>query len=209
MAENTTKKKSLDSEIEKVKSVRTVSTKIPEREANDTFAKKAEGFFEPIINDVIIPSAQDTLIDIFNSIFNGIMNGITEAITGEPCNNRSVAVRRGSKKGGRTDYNGVSSGRNNRNSRNRDSGVSETTRLRDLTVKNQQEAKSVIIQLREILDAYDRVTCNDLYGLEEIDKTCPYTYTNFGWYDLSEAGIIRNSDGTYSFDLPKPVQLTR
>lgn len=184
--------------------------RIPERKEDDGFAKKAENFFEPIVNDVIIPSAQDTILDIVQSILGGIMNGIASAITGEPVSNRSVPVRRNSHNG-HTDYNSIShSSESSRRRKNRDDArVTETTRLRDLRVGSRADAVAVIEQLYDILEKYNQVTCNDLYGLEEIDKTCPYTYTNFGWTDLGNAGIISNSDGTWSFDLPRPVQLNR
>lgn len=187
------------------------SRRIPERKEDDSFAKKAENFFDPIVNDVIIPSAQDTLLDIVQSILGGIMNGIASAITGEQIDNRSVPIRRNSRNG-HTDYNSIPRSRAyvmNRRRDGSDNRVIETTRLRDLKVNSHADAVAVIEQLYDILDNYHQVTCNDLYGLEEIDKTCPYTYANYGWTDLSDAGIIKNSDGTWSFDLPKPVQLNR
>lgn len=184
---------------------------IPERAAKKSFADKAENFMDPIINDVIIPSAQETILDIIQSILSGVMNSITGVVTGKPVDNYSVPIRRNGVNR-RTDYNAIS--RNNGSRRNigsndRNHNVTETTPLRRLTVSSHADAVSVIQQLYQILDQYHQVTCNDLYGLEEIDKTCPYTYTNYGWTDLGNAGIISNGDGTWGFDLPRPVQLNR
>lgn len=185
------------------------SKPIPEKKADSGFTKKAENFLTPIVDDVIIPSAQDTVIDIAQSIMNGIMNGIISAITGEPSNrDYNVPIRRHSRNG-RTDYNAqYRSSSRTVTRRNRDE-VTESTRLKDLKVDSRADAISVIEQLRAILDEYNQVTCNDLYGLEEIDKSCPYTYTNYGWTNLDDAGIINNGNGTWSFDLPRPVALNK
>lgn len=184
---------------------------IPEKKKDDSFVKKAEEFFDPIVNDVLIPSAQDTIMDIVNSILSGIGNGICEAITGQPMKRDiSVSIRRN--RNGRTDYTASSRNRTNRRSDNvRDerNSIKETSYIKDLYVTSHTDARNVIDQLYQMLDTYGRVSCNDLYGLEEIDKTCPFTYANYGWYDLENASIIDNRDGTWGFDLPKPVPLTR
>lgn len=177
---------------------------IPEKKANNGFTKKAESFVTPIINNVIIPSAQDTIIDIVQSISNGIVNSIISALTGQEIqNNYSVPIRRN--RSGRTNYNRISSG--NTSSNHRDERVHESTRLRDLSVNSHDDAVAVIEQMYQLLDRFGQVTCNDLYGFPEIEKTCPYTYTNYGWTNLDNAGLINNGDGTWSFDLPKPVYL--
>lgn len=188
----------------------TVHRNIPEKKKDDSFVKKAEDFFDPIINDVLIPSAQDTIMDIVNSVLSGIGNGICEAITGQPMRRDiSVSIRRNNNNR-RTDY--TASSRSNRRSdsvRDERTRVNETSYIRELYVSSHTDARNVIDQLYQILEAYGHVSCNDLYGLEEIDKTCPFTYANYGWYNLDNASIIDNRDGTWSFDLPKPVPLNR
>lgn len=181
---------------------------IREVKADDGFIKKADDFFRPIVEDVILPSAKDTFIDIVNEIMSGIANGIVEAVTGQPSNIRSnVRVRHTN---GHTDYNAVSRNRNRYSevrSGTIQTNVSETKRIKELTVASRQDAISVIEQLRSLIDEYGHVTINEMYGLEEIGLSCPYTYQNFGWYDLNDAGIIKNPDGSYSFDLPKAVKI--
>lgn len=188
----------------------TVHRNIPEKKKDDGFVKKAEDFFDPIINDVLIPSAQDTIMDIVNSVLSGIGNSICEAITGQPMRRDiSVSIRRNNNNR-RTDY--TASSRSNRRSdsvRDERTRVNETSYIRDLSVFSHADARNVIDQLYQILEAYGHVSCNDLYGLEEIDKTCPFTYANYGWYNLDNPSIIDNRDGTWSFDLPKPVPLNR
>ena len=182
---------------------------IPERKADAGIARKAENFVSPIVDDVIIPAAQDTIISIVQSIANGVVNGIIGAITGQPVqgNNMSVPVHR---RGTYENYNGYSRtwGNVGTASRGSTTQVRESTRLKDLTVRSRAEATEVINQLYDIMDRYHRVSCNDLYGLPQIDKTCPYTYVNYGWTDLGDAGIISNSDGTWSFDLPTPRKIS-
>jgi hypothetical protein len=182
---------------------------VKEIKKEKSFGKKTEEFFTPIINDVILPAAEDTFTDIINEIMSGIANGIVEAVTGRPSNIRSnVKIHRS--RDGRIDYTAAS-----RNASRRDrvrpgtdqSSVSETKRIKDLTVASRQDAQSVIMQLRNYIDEYGHVTINDMYGLEEIGLSCPYTYQNFGWYNLDEAAIIKNPDGSYSFDLPKAVKI--
>ena len=177
---------------------------IPEKKANNGIAKKAENFVSPIVDNVIIPAAQDTIIDIVQSVFNGITNAIVGALTGQEVhNNYNVPIRRN--RNGRTNYNRIYTG--GRSSIRREDPVHESTRLRDLRVNSHDDAVSVIEQMYQLLDNFGQVSCNDLYGLTEIDKTCPYTYTNYGWTNLDNAGIINNGDGTWSFDLPKPTYL--
>lgn len=186
------------------------SHKIKEKKRDDGFVAKADNFITPIIDDVIIPGAQDMLCDIVDGVFSSIRNGIVSAITGEEVNERISITQHRRRNGKRVNYSRkLGDSRPSSNVRDERGKVKESSRISDLTVYSRDDAISVVEQLIQICNDYGRVTCNELYSLDEIHTSCPFTYADFGWKDLSEdnCSIIKNGDGTYGFDLPKPRHL--
>jgi hypothetical protein len=179
---------------------------VTEKRKKESILDKTENFLTPIIDDVIIPSAQDTFIDIVNGIADGIVNGIVTAITGRE-SNYSVQMRRHGTRGtGQTNYNLISR-RNHRGVVSHDTDIRESTKLRNLSVDSKVKATNVIERMYEYIDDYGQISINELYAFDEIQKTCPYTYQGYGWKDIGHASIINNGDGTWGFDLPQPKPL--
>lgn len=179
---------------------------VTEKRRKESVLDKTENFLTPIIDDVIIPSAQDTFIDIINGIADGIVNGIITAITGRE-SNYSIQMRRHGVRGNeRTNYNSISR-RGRRGVTQRETDIQESTKLRNLSVDSKIKATDVIERMYEYIDDYGQISINELYAFDEIQKTCPYTYQGYGWKDIGHASIINNGDGTWGFDLPQPKPL--
>lgn len=177
---------------------------IPEKKAKASFTDKAENFITPIIDDVIIPGAEDMICDIANGLLSNIYNSIVTAVTHQPSNKR-ISVPTRHDRNGRTNYNKISS--NSSRVKDERNVVKETYYVKDLRVNSREDAISVVEQAKQICEEYGRLDCNTFYSLEEIGKTAPYVYANWGWTNLDDAGIIGYPDGTYGFDFPNPKQL--
>ena len=88
----------------------------------------------------------------------------------------------------------------------RDSYLSRRTRQPELIFDTRDEADEVLNTLFDILDDYSRVTVKDLYSLA--DMPTDFTMTNWGWYDLSEATILKCSEG-FLLQMPKIQEIRR
>lgn len=66
------------------------------------------------------------------------------------------------------------------------------------------DAQLVLDMMDEILADSGEVTIADMY--EAADRSCPFTYTYFGWTNTASAKIVSDSDG-YWIKMPKARQL--
>lgn len=88
----------------------------------------------------------------------------------------------------------------------RDSYLSRRTRQPELVFDTRDEADEVLQTLYEYLDDYHRVTVKDLYSLA--DMPTDFAMNSWGWYDLSDATILKCSEG-FLLQMPKIQEIRR
>lgn len=142
-----------------------------------------------IINDVIRPIVEDSAYNILQSAL-AIMFG-----------------RRYSPGGSRTNYSSISKSTNSYSSYYQ-KPANQDNEDNIYRFRTRNEADNMLTELRELRARYPFVKVADIYDLA--DKTPPVTSFNWGWYDLSQARILRdNRDGDrpYILQMPKPRPL--
>lgn len=142
-----------------------------------------------IINDVIRPIVEDSAYNILQSAL-AIMFG-----------------RRYSPGGSRTNYSSISKSMNSYSSYYQ-KPANQDNEDNIYRFRTRNEADNMLTELRELRARYPFVKVADIYDLA--DKTPPVTSFNWGWYDLSQARILRdNRDGDrpYILQMPKPRPL--
>lgn len=147
--------------------------------------------------DVLIPAIKDTLSDL-------VKKGIDALLFGEEHRgNGSV------KRSGDTSYVSYSSYYN----RNRDrSGRAQASRGRsrrtmsfdDILFETRADAEEVLENLVDLTMMYGLASVSDFYELAGIEYN--YIDNRWGWYELSEARVLRVRDG-YILDLPRTEKL--
>ena len=134
-----------------------------------------------IVMDVIVPTIQDTIINILEMVFHG----------------RS----KHSGKGSFITYNSISSS-GNRSYRNDYRTAVNDYPEHDLMYPTRGDAESVLDAMFDSLDRYKVVSVADLYDFSDISKY-DYTLTRYGWTDLYGSRVKRTRNGYYILDLPK------
>lgn len=75
----------------------------------------------------------------------------------------------------------------------------------NLVFESRGEAKAVLDEMDNVIEAYKFVSVADLYEMAGVNNA-PYTSNKFGWTNISSADIVRVSDG-YVIKLPKAMPL--
>ena len=138
---------------------------------------------EAVIEEVIIPTLLDGLRDSIYTATDYILYGGTRGGGG-----------RSSKRGGYTSYSKKGQQRSGR----------KTSPAAGAYYFTRQEADKVLSQMRDVVEQRDFVTIMEMFAIAK-RKTDNFTYTDWGWSDLSRAMVRRTTDGRYYIDLPKPV----
>lgn len=151
-----------------------------------------------LVKDVLIPTVKDT-------IWAAITNSIEMVLWGSTGHSRRPGG--GSRPSSSyVSYSSYSSSRPSSNYRDRRYEEEETPRSRfdpeDITFRTLGDAEAVLNQMAEVIEAYDRVTINDLYDM--VDRTPPpYTATSYGWTYLDGSCKPVRVNGGYILKLPK------
>lgn len=140
---------------------------------------------QAVIEEVVIPTLLDGLRDsIYTAtdyiLYNGTRGG-----------------GRSSKRGGYTSYGKKGQQRSARK-------TSPAAGAYYFTFDTRDEAQKVLDQMRDVVEQRDFVTIMEMFAIAK-RQTNNYTYTDWGWPDLSRAMVRRTTDGRYYIDLPKPV----
>lgn len=148
------------------------------------FAEDMDMVKEYIINDVIIPKAKDTILDIVNAILYG---------KGAKSSNDTMASK--------VSYNRYyNDGRPVERVKTSKSGYE----YYDVTLDSRGEAEEVLYRMDEILETYKIVSVADFYELIGIKGK--YTDNKYGWTDISSAVVVPVQGG-YRIKLPKAMPL--
>lgn len=140
-----------------------------------------------ILYEVILPSVTDGIYNILQSAL-AIMFG-----------------RRYMPGNSRTNYNSISKGSSYYNYQKPLEQEDEDNIYR---FRTRVEADDILTELKALRARYPFVKVADIYDLA--DQTPPVTSFNWGWYDLSQARVLRdnrNSKKPYILQMPKPRPL--
>lgn len=160
------------------------------RKLADTFiAEDIKDVKSYIFTDVLVPAAKKAIVDMTTEFVSRMFGTGIKKPTG--FTNASYVS-----------YNQFSSPR----------PVAETKpkigfRYDDIVLSNRGDAENVLTCLIDAINQYGAARIADLYDLVGITDD-NYTTNNYGWKDLSNAGVIRVSDG-YKLTLPRAVALNR
>lgn len=154
------------------------------------FMEETDEIAKWVRDDVVLPTLRDAL---FAMVTGSLSMALFGTVRG--AGRRSSAF-------GTVDYNGISSGRSQREAR---SAKARHT-FEDLTFDAKHEADDVLEAMRDMVDEYGQVSIADMYELagvssDPIDR-------KWGWTSLRTASVIYSRDG-YIIDLPKtkPVEV--
>jgi len=161
----------------------------------ETFAgDSAESVGQYIFFDIIVPRVKDL-------VFEMISGGSERALFGTSSRS-SRGNRSRSKLVDKTDYRGLSSGRN-REREDRDLSPRDRAnhQFEEILIPTRGEADQILDTLIELVDQYDSATVADLYNAVGISTS--HTDLKWGWTDLSEARIDPARGGGYILDMPR------
>lgn len=139
-----------------------------------------------ILMDVLIPTAKDALSNIVDTILYG--SGYRHSRS----NSADSRYR---------DYNKMSNHRNSNTPKTKN-----VYNYDDPIFRTKDEASLVLEALDEIIETNGVVSVMDLFIAS--DRSCDYTYDNYGWTDIRNATLVRYPEG-WIIKLPKPMPLTR
>lgn len=140
-----------------------------------------------LLRDVMIPTLKRGLFDILAAALGvGAVGAVSKGI-GRP-NYRSY-------------YDDPASGRRGR------AGSTGRAPSRGFTfdpvyMDSRMDAQEILDQLQHLINQYGNASVADLYSLAEI--SAPFTYRDWGWYDLIGAKVLSTRDG-WLIDLPRPL----
>ena len=167
-----------------------------------------------IVNDIIIPSAKNMVLDAFRSIATGALGTIEMMLFGRVSNHtlyggKSIGSSIGSRIRYETMYGGgVSTGRQ-LTSKERatfalDAIVFEGVEIVDGYEKTpRQQAQSVIDNMIEHIEMYGYATVRDFYDFAGV-TTRDYTEASYGWRSFGSARPEPIAGGAYIIVCPKP-----
>lgn len=193
----------VDRKMDKLEGVNVIQRKKPlGRKIADTFSAtdiKAVGSF--VVLDVIMPSVKDMLFD-------AIKEGAARAFYGET-GGRSRGRGNGSPLSrpsgiGYTSYSRSSEDRTRTSNYTQARPQARSNEIEEIIVETRGDAQEVLDALENALEKYKVVSVSDLKDL--FGTTGDFTDNNWGWSNLSGAGVTRVREG-WRVDLPRPKEL--
>ena len=177
-----------EKKVEKVVtgSVRTKKPNVAKKMISTFISEDAKDIKSHIMDDVIIPTIKDLLMDTL-----GMLLGRGGRGTGS---RRSVSDK--------VSYAQYYSG--GRYANNDSSKARPRFDMDDIIFETRADAEALIDQINDMIDRYGVATVADLY--DAADLTQPYTSNKYGWTNFRSAEVIRIRDG-YIIKLPKIVPL--
>lgn len=164
--------------------------------------QKAAGLFisedastvkEHLIQDVVIPTAKDLIVNVITDAVNIIFWGSTRRKSGS-----------GSRIGYASRFDEVRDPRDRDRDRRRDRTAIEYD---DIIFDNRGDAEAVLANMDACLEQYGTVTVLDLFDFAGV-TTHNYMADRYGWKNLSNAEVRRIRDG-FIIDLPRAFPIDR
>lgn len=172
---------------------------LSERFMNAFLAEDLEHVFDYVWDDVVIPKLKDFVFELVDQTTNGILYG-----TGSAKNSNGRYSQNN-----RTNYNSISSGGSRYSYGGSAAPVNDGARrlsYQNIYLKSRDDANDILEDLRAAIEQFGMVSIYELF--DRIGKTADsdYTYQNYGWKDLTNAGVRYTRNG-YLLELPRPVYL--
>ncbi len=187
-----------------VKAPVTIKQKSEARKFLDNFiSEDITNVKEYLVKDIVIPTIKDT-------IWAAITNSVEMVLFGSTGRSRRNGTSSSRRTSDYVSYSSFSSDRRDNRSYRERREEEESNRSRfdpeDIVFKYVDDAEAVLDQMAEVIEAYGKVTVNDLYDM--VDRTPPaYTATRYGWTYLDgNCKPQRVRDG-YILKLPKAKPL--
>ena len=164
--------------------------------------QKAAGLFisedastvkEHLIQDVVIPTAKDLIVNVITDAVNIIFWGSTRRKSGS-----------GTRIGYASRFDEVRDPRDRDRDRRRDRTAIEYD---DIIFDNRGDAEAVLANMDACLEQYGTVTVLDLFDFAGV-TTHNYMADRYGWKNLSNAEVRRIRDG-FIIDLPRAFPIDR
>lgn len=193
--------------IKPITSARTASRKrgLGRKFKHVFFAGDAKSAAIHVVEDILIPEAQELFLDMVNSTMERIVKG-------EDRRSRRKRTVSSYEDVGRVNYQSYSgSVRHPAMSKSRDGqrSVSRRSRARtdfdDIILQSRRDVEEVMERMFDILSQYESVSVAHLYALTDIESS--HTDMKWGWTDLRGWRAKPLRDGTYLLDLPEPEPL--
>ena len=156
-----------------------------------------------LLSDIVIPGLKSTLVETLQQGVTRLINGSEFVPTGVPMRTvQSLAARF-------IPYNQVSQKpafvqNPYHQTTSQKQPLTKPHDYREILFPDRGTAEFALGTLRHLIDEYDYVSVSDLY--KTVDMSSAFTDENYGWNDLTEAGIRRVSGG-YVLVLPTPISL--
>ena len=153
-----------------------------------------------LIFSVLIPSVKNTLLSIIN-------NGASMFLGGGP-NQQSLSNQRSN--GSYVSYNYVTRSPGGYSSSSVGPGGSYSSGLKDISWASENDAYSVLADMRDYIYSRNEVSVAKYYTLARIPGFVPtYQDEYWGWYNLNRAQVIPSpvEPGRWIIDLPRPIYL--
>lgn len=177
-------------------SVTTKKKPLTKRIGESMVGEGVESVSNYIVDDILIPSAKNTALDILNGITSIIKDSVETLFFGGPTARTGAYPRAGHR-----DYAGAYPKTRTPSA----AYVAPKSRgFDDITFERAQDAELVLEELVNTIDQYGVVSVADFYDL--IGKATHFTDNEYGWMDLGSARTRRTSGG-YVIDLPRTVPI--
>lgn len=188
--------------IEKVVTGRAVKRKKPlGKRLAETFVggSDASSVWKYVFYDVLVPAAKDMVSDAFSQ-------GIERMLFGDVRRPGGPRSRASSSYSAYNRYSapGPMMGRREEPRREVSRHARATHNFDEIIVPTMVEANAIIDQMFAVLSQYDIVTLAELYEMADVESE--FTDQNWGWDNLSGAGVTRVRNG-YLLDLPEPKEI--
>lgn len=146
-----------------------------------------------VLYDLLIPGVKGMVLDTLSKLFFGKPIGY------------GFGGFRGPNVSATTNYSYISQNRQMPSQSNVRTVKPSTPAYNDFVFASHTEAEAVLDNMVNAIDAYGRVSVNDLYDMCGI--TAPFTEVYWGWTNLSTATTARVAGG-YTIVLPQPIRIT-
>lgn len=165
------------------------------KKLSDVFVSEDAGNVKSyILMDVIVPSVKKLICDV-------VIDTICMFFDGEPRRDRRDGRRSNASYVQYSSY----SRRDDRDRPRERERYSNRFDYDEITFDTRRDAEAVLMRMKEILREYGIVRVLDLYDL--VDMSAPYTASNYGWSNLTNAIVTKLRDGSYYIDLPRACPL--
>ena len=180
--------------VKQVVSGKTATKKNDARRLTNLFVSEdAANVKSYVLMDVLVPAIKKAISDI-------VTDGIDMILYGESRSGRK------SRSSGGVSYRSYYDDRDRRD-RDRDRGgrtASGRFDYDDVVFETRGDAEFTLDQMTDILNKYGMVTVADMYEIARL--TPPYTASNYGWFNIRTAEVIRSRSG-YIIKLPKAMPI--